>query len=200
MKTWWIQTPTWQRYMLIGLAMAVFVTLLYVWVWNPLQVSIANAHHEIAEVTKKTQVSLKDIAALRDTEQDVAILREKWDPLVQQVPTDTDPTLVRREVVNVAKRAGVVVRLWKPQHSSVNMNPEGSVGLPDIIVKVEGSFQNTTEFLHELLELSWIHTINPLVIERQHSTGLTTIVATDLTIRASVNTGLELIAQQTQST
>jgi Tfp pilus assembly protein PilO len=147
--------------MIFGLAMALFVLGMHIWVWSPLDSSIVRLSQDIAHLAQKNQESIKSIALLRDVEQEVAILREKISPRIQQLPVRVAPQAFRRDVVNIGKRAGVAVRLWNPQKSL--MNVDQSDVPTDIVVRVEGSFYGTVQFLNELLQLSWIQTVNPLV-------------------------------------
>ena len=180
MIRWWHQTPIWQRFMIFGLAMALFVLGTHIWVWSPLDSSIVRLSQDIAHLAQKNQESIKSIALLRDVEQEVAILREKLSPRIQQLPVRVAPQAFRRDVVNIGKRAGVAVRLWNPQKSL--MNVDQSDVPPDIVVRVEGSFYGTVQFLNELLQLSWIQTVNPLVLVRKQGTSNSPKVTTDFTI------------------
>jgi hypothetical protein len=49
-------------------------------------------------------------------------------------------------------------------------------------VRVEGSFYGTVQFLNELLQLSWVQTVNPLVLVRKQETKNSSTVTTDFTI------------------
>jgi hypothetical protein len=54
-------------------------------------------------------------------------------------------------------------------------------------VRVEGSFFGTVQFLDDLLQLSWIQTVNPLVIVRKQDAGNASLVTTDFTIKGVVS-------------
>ena len=119
-------------------------------------------------MTQKNQDSIKSIALLSDVEQEVVILREKLSPLIQHVPLRVAPQTFRRDVVDIGKRLGVAVRLWKPKKSFMEVDPSDAP--LDIVVRVEGSFYGTVQFLNELLQLSWVQTVNPLVLSRKQET------------------------------
>jgi len=108
----------------------------------------------------KHQESIKKIASLNHLAQEVALLREKLPPRIQQLSVRVEPRAFRRDIVNIGKRTGVVVRLWKPKKSLMAIE-HSEVSL-DIVVKVEGSFHGTVRFLDELLQVSWIQAVNPL--------------------------------------
>jgi len=180
MIRWWHQTPIWQPFVIFGLAMALFVSGMQTWVWSSLDSSIARLDQDIAELTQKNQESIKSIALLSDVEQEVAILREKLFPRIQHLPVRVVPQAFRRDVVDIGKRTGVAIRLWKPKNSLMKVD-QSDVPL-DIVVRVEGSFYGTVQFLNELLQLSWIQTVNPLVLVRKQETGNSSVVTTDFTI------------------
>ena len=180
MIRWWHQTPIWQRFMIFGLAMFLFVLGMHTWVWSSLDSAIVRLDQDIAVLTQKNQESIKSIALLNDVEQEVAILREKLSSRIQHVPVGVVPQAFRRDVVDIGKRNGVAVRLWKPKNSFLKVDQSG-VSL-DIVVRVEGSFYGTVQFLNELLQLSWIQTVNPLVLARKQETNNSITVTTDFTI------------------
>jgi Tfp pilus assembly protein PilO len=180
MIRWWHQTPIWQRFMIFGLAMVLFVLGMHTWVWSSLDSSIVRLDQDIAHLTQKNQESINRIALLSDVEQEVAILREKLSPRIQHLPVRVAPQAFRRDVVDIGKRTGVVVRLWKPKKSLMKVD-QSDVSL-DIVVRVEGSFYGTVQFLNELLQLSWIQTVNPLVLVRKKETSNSSTITTDFTI------------------
>ena len=180
MIRWWHQTPIWQRFMIFGLAMVLFVLGMHTWVWSSLDSTIVRLDQDIAHLTQKNQESINRIALLSDVEQEVAILREKLSSRIQHVPVGVVPQAFRRDVVDIGKRNGVAVRLWKPKNSFLKVDQSG-VSL-DIVVRVEGSFYGTVQFLYELLQLSWIQTVNPLVLVRKKETSNSSTITTDFTI------------------
>ncbi len=180
MNRWWHQTPIWQRFMIFGLAMVLFVLGMHTWVWSSLDSSMVRLDQEIAHLTQKNQDAIKSIALLRNVEQEVAILREKLSPRIQHLPVRVEPQAFRKDVVDIGKRNGVAVRLWKPKKSLMEVE-QSDVPL-DIVVRVEGSFYGTVQFLNELLQLSWIQTVNPLVLVRKQGTSNSPTVTTNFTI------------------
>jgi Tfp pilus assembly protein PilO len=180
MILWWHQTPIWQRFMIFGLAMVLFVLGMHAWVWSSLDSSIVRLDQDLAGLTQKNQESIQSIALLNNVEQEVAFLREKLSPRIQHVPVRVAPQAFRRDVVDIGKRTGVAVRLWKPKKSLMEVDP--SEAPLDIVVRVEGSFYGTVQFLNELLQLSWIQTVNPLVLARKQETNNSITVTTDFTI------------------
>lgn len=180
MIRWWHQTPIWQRFMIFGLAMVLFVLGMHTWVWSSLDSTIVRLDQDIAHLTQKNQESINRIALLSDVEQEVAILREKLSTRIQHLSVRVAPQAFRRDVVDIGKRTGVVVRLWKPKKSLMKVD-QSDVPL-DIVVRVEGSFYGTVQFLYELLQLSWIQTVNPLVLVRKKETSNSSTITTDFTI------------------
>jgi Tfp pilus assembly protein PilO len=182
---WWNEIPTWQRFVFFGLAVALFVLGMHSWVWSSLDSSIAMLTHDIAGLTQKNQESIQNIALLKGVEQEVVLLREKLSPTLQQLPVGGEPLAFRREIVDIGKRRGVSIRLWNPPKKM--RDSEQSDASLDIIVRVEGSFFGTVQFLDDLLQLSWIQTVNPLVIVRKQDAGNASLVTTDFTIKGVVS-------------
>lgn len=178
---WWNEALTWQRLVIVGSAMALFVLGMQSWVWSSLDDSIAMLTHDIAGLTQKNQASIKRIMSFKEVEREVALLREKLPSEIQQLPVGAEPSAVRREIVDIGKRTGVSVRLWKPQ-PQMAPSEQSEVSL-DIIVRVEGSFYGTVQFLDELLQLSWVQTVNPLVLIRKHDANSGSLVTTNFTIK-----------------
>jgi len=181
---WWNESPIWQRFVIFGLSVGLFVLGMQTWVWSFQENSIAILTQDIADLTTKNQEAIKSIASLKDVEREVAILREKLSHTFQQLPVGPEPETFRRDVVNIGKQTGVSVRLWNPQKNL--LDAEQSDTSLSIIVRVEGSFYGTVQFLEELLELSWIQTVNPLVLIRKPDAGNTSLVTTDFTIKGLV--------------
>lgn len=181
MIQWWNEAPTWQRFVIFGLVMALFVLGMHSGVWSSLDKSIARLTHDIDGLTQKNQDSIQDIASLKDVEREVALLHEKLSLTFQQLPAGAEPRGFRREIVDIGKRTGVSIRIWNP--SKELRNSEQSDGSLDIIVRVEGSFFGTVQFLDDILQLSWIQTVNPLVLVRKQDSGNTSLVTTDFTIK-----------------
>lgn len=178
---WWNEAPTWQRFVIVGSAVALFVLGMQSWVWSSLDHSIALLTHDIAGLTQKNQESIKSITSLKEVEQEVDLLREKLPPDFQQLSVGAEPPAVRREIVDIGKRTGVSVRLWKPRQKLVN-SEQAEVPL-EIIVRVEGNFYGTVQFLGELLQLPWVQTVNPLILIRKHDASSASLVTTDFTIK-----------------
>jgi Tfp pilus assembly protein PilO len=180
MIRWWNQALIWQRFMIFGIVTILFVLGMHTWVWSSLNSSIVRLDQDIASLIQNNQDAIKSIALLRGVEQEVAILREKLTPRIQHLPVRVEPEVFRKAVVNIGQRTGVAVRLWKPKKFS--LKSDQSDAPLDIVVRVEGSFYGTVEFLNELLQLSWIQTVNPLVLVRKKGTSNSPTVTTDFTI------------------
>jgi Tfp pilus assembly protein PilO len=193
MKTWWRQTPTGQRLVLLGLTVVLYVLGMQTWVWSSLDQSIEGIKADIAGLTRSNQESIKKISSLNHVEEEVILLREKLAPHLQQLAVRVEPQAYRRDIVNIGKRTGVVVRLLKPKNSL--MASEHSKTAPDIVVKVEGSFHRTVQFLDELLELSWIQTVNPLVLARKPEPNPSSTVTTDFTIHVLATRDIQQVKE-----
>jgi Tfp pilus assembly protein PilO len=197
MIRWWHQTPIWQRFMIFGLAMVLFVLGMHAWVWSSLDSSIIRLDQDVANLTQKNQDAIKSIALLRDVEQEVAILREKISPRIQHLPGRVEPQAFRKAVVDIGKRTGVAVRLWKPK-TSLTKGDQSDAPI-DIVVKIEGSFYSTMQFLNELLQLSWIQTVNPLVLVRKQGTSNSPTVTTDFTIEVFAARDIQQVKEKLET-
>ena len=181
MIRWWNQTPIWQRFVIFGLAVGLFGLGMQSGVWSSQASSIVILTREIDDLNTQNREAIKTIASLKDVEREVTRLREKLSLTLQQLPVGAEPQTFRRDVVNIGKHAGVFVRLWNPEKNL--MNGKQSDTSLNIIVRVEGNFHGTVQFLEELLQLSWIQAVNPLVLIRKPDTGNRSLIMTDLTIK-----------------
>ena len=177
--------------------MVLWVLGMYTWAWSPLDQGIERLTVDIAGLNKKNQRSLKRIASLKHVEQEVTLLREKFSPSIQQLPINVVPRSFRRNIVHIGKRTGVVIRLWKPKKSLMAI--EHSESSLDIVVKVEGSFHGTVQFLAELLQVSWIQTVNPLVLTRKLEAADASIVTTDFTIHVLAARGIQQVKENLET-
>lgn len=185
MMHWWHDTPVWQRIVICGFSMTLCVLGMYTLVWGSLDGPIAMVNHDLAELNQENQEAAQSIALLKEVEQEVFLLREKISQTIPQLPIKIEPQAFRRVVANIGKRTGVTVRLWKSQKPLIDS--EQSDGSLYIVVRVEGSFYGTVQFLNELLPLSWIQTVNPLVLSRKQGAQNEAMVTTDFTITSIVS-------------
>lgn len=165
--------------------MTLCVLGMYTLVWGSLDGPIAMVNHDLAELNQENQEAAQSIALLKEVEQEVFLLREKISQTIPQLPIKIEPQDFRRAVANIGKRTGVTVRLWKSQKPL--MDSEQSDGSLYIVVRVEGGFYGTVRFLNELLPLSWIQTVNPLVLSRKQGAQNEAMVTTDFTITSIVS-------------
>ena len=181
MIDWWRTSPNWQRWMVLGLVMGVFGLGMYTWIWAPREHAIDLLTRDIADLDQKNQQAIKAIAELKDVEREVGMLREKLDSTFQHISVGPESLTFRRDVVTIGKQTGVSIRLWNPQ-KTVLKSKASDTGLT-IIVRVEGSFHGTVQFLEEVLRLPWIQTVNPLMLISKPNTGNVSLVTTDFTIK-----------------
>ena len=185
----WEQTTAWQRFVIFGVTMILFVVGIQTWVWDSLDQSISRLDQDIAELTQKNQESTKSIIVLQDAEQDVIALREKLALGFLPLPMSIGPNAFRKDVVNIAKRTRVVVHLWNPQQTFANAEELDSS--LDIVVSVEGRFYDTVQFIDDVLKLSWVQTVNPMNLSRKQDGSDASLVKTDFTIKGVVSKEVE---------
>ncbi len=181
----WEQTTTWQRFVIFGVMMILFIGGMQAWVWDSLDYSISKLDQDITELTQKSQESRKSIVVLQNVEQDVVALRDKLTLGFTPLPMNIGPNAYRKDVVNIAKRTRVVVHLWNPQQTFANAQ-ELDPSL-DIVVSVEGRFYDTVQFINDLLKLSWVQTVNPMKLARKQDGSDASLVKTDFTIKGVVS-------------
>lgn len=179
------ETPIWQRVVLFGLVMVLFLWGMQTWVWDSLDRSAAALTQEIDGLARKNHESIRSLASLTEVEQDVIALREKFLLGYQESPARVEPQSFRRAVVNIGKRSGVSVRFWNPQKSLETI--QDSDASLDIVVKVEGSFYDTVQFMNNVLQLSWVQTVNPLRIVRKQNISNASLVMTNFTLKCIVS-------------
>lgn len=178
---WWHESPVWHRWVIFGLAVGLFGLGMNTWIWGPQERSIDILTRDIADIHTKNQEAIKAIVALKDVEREVGMLREKLSSTFQHISVGPESLTFRREVVTIGNQTGVSIRLWNPQKTL--LNAESSDASLTIIVRVEGSFHGTVQFLEELLRLPWIQTVNPLVLISKPNSGNVSLVTTDFTIK-----------------
>ena len=182
MNQWWNDIPVWQRFVIFGLAVTLFVLGMESWVWSSLDHSMAKVAQDIEVLSRKSQESIQDIASLKDVEREVTFLRQQLLPALPQLPREVKPLAFRREIVDLGMQSGVSIHLWSPP-STRRVQDQPGVPL-DIMVRVEGNFYGTVQFLEDLLQLPWIRSVNPLVLTRKQESGPITLVTTNFTIKA----------------
>ena len=177
----WNESPVWQRCLIIGLVVVLFAWGVNREGWNSLDQSMAMIRQDIADLNRKNQESIQSILILKGVEQELSLLRMKLVATPPHLTAGGEPQTFRRETMAIGKQTGVSVRLWKPQKRMIENEP--SATSLEIIVRVEGSFYSTVQFLEELLELSWIQTVDPLVLIRKQDANNSSLVTTDFTIK-----------------
>mgnify|MGYP000554285688 CR=1 FL=1 len=185
----WEQTTDWQRFVIFGFTIILFVGGMQTWVWESLDYSMNTLDQDIEELMQKNQESTKSIVVLQSVEDDVVALRDKLALDFTPLPMSIGPNAFRKDVANIAKRTGVVVHLWNPQQTFANVQELDSA--LDIVVSVEGRFYDTVQFIDDVLKLSWVQTVNPVKLARKQDGSDTPLVKTDFTIKGVVSTEIQ---------
>ncbi len=182
MKTWWQQTSTLERLVLVGVVGIFMMLGMYTWVWTPLNQSIERISHDLTALNQKNLKTMEKISLLRGVKQEVATLREKLLPHLHPQSVNAEPQSYRRDVVAIGMRNGLSVLLWKPKQ----IRTDGAIGRSPLSfeVRVEGKFFDTVQFLDELSNVSWVRAVNPLTLARKHQAGDSGLVTTDFVITA----------------
>ena len=191
MNGWWHQMSSGQRLALFGLVVVLYLLGMHTWFWGPLDQSIEVLHGEVERLKQENQHSIQTLASFKKLEGEVIELREELLPWVQQFPANLGSQVFRRDVVTIGRRSGVTVRLWKP--NTLLVDAERSKTPLGILIRVEGEFHDTVQFLDDLLEFSWVQSLEYMVLSRKQGWPRGTTVTTDLTIYGLTPKGLQHI-------
>lgn len=189
MTEWWKVLTMGSRLSLSLMGMLVFLLVMHIMVWRGMEVSIDEVHQEVGRLDEESQGLLQKITTLKSIERDIIELRKILASRVQQFSENKEITTFRRDVVEIAKRRKVIVRVWKPE-----VPIQGLLHLETAIpitVRVEGNFQNTVEFLDEMRQLSWVQTIASFIMSRKQGSEDSPIIITNFSIHGLTPSGIE---------
>lgn len=185
----WTALSTWQRLGLSGMVLLVCLLGLYIMVWHELDQSIEMLQQEVVRLDQEAQGLIPKLGSLQAIEKDITGLREHLSSQVQQFPKHIELTRFRRDVMEIAKRRSVTVRVWKP--AAPLMSLQHSETLISITVRIEGDFQGTVHFLDELGQLSWIQSIGSIVMVRRQGIEDSSTIITNIAIHGLTPLSIE---------
>jgi len=134
----------------------------------------------MARLDQESQGLITKIGSLKALERDITELRENLSFRAQQFPENIESKTFRRDVVEIAKRRRVTVRVWKPEVPLMGLlHSETSI---PITVRIEGDFQGTVQFLDELRKLPWVQGIASLVMARRQGSEDSSLIVTNIVI------------------
>ncbi len=157
--------------------------------WRSMDQSIEMLQQDVARLDLESQGLIQKIGSLKGIESDVRTLRENLSSHVSQFPEHIESNSFRRNVVEIAKRRNVTVRLWKPEVPLRDLQ-HSQTSIP-ITVKVEGDFKGTLQFLDDLRQLSWVQSIPSLVVSREQGSEDSSFIITNIAIQGLTPLGIE---------
>ena len=186
---WWKALLIWHRIGILGVAAFVCLVMMHLNIWRPMNQSIEVLQLETSRLDQESRGLIQKIGSLKGLERDVAQLRKNLSSRVQQFPKNIELKSLRRDVMEIAKRGGVTVRVWKPEVPLMGLQ-HSETSIP-ITVRIEGDFQGTVKFFDELRQLSWVQSIASLVMARRQGSGDLSIIITNIAIDGLTPLGIE---------
>ena len=193
MMSQWKLLATWNRLgLLVGL-MLVCLLGIYLVMWRAMNHSLEQLQQEVASLDKESQVLIRKTASLKALEMEINALREKLAARVQQFPEQIESKDFRRDVMEIAKRRQVTVRVWKPEGPLPGLQ-HSKASIP-IALRVEGGFQGTVQFLDDLRQLAWVESIPSIVIAGGPKKGDSSLLITNLVLHGLTPLGIDHVQQ-----
>jgi Tfp pilus assembly protein PilO len=189
MIVWCKALSIWHRLSLLGIAMLVCLLGVHIAIWQPMGQSIEVLQQEVTRLDQESQGLTQKIGSLKSVERDITELRENLSSRVQQFPEYVESKTFRRDVMDIAKRRSVTVRVWKPEAPLMGLQ-HSETSIP-ITVRVEGAFQGTVQFLDELRQLSWVQSMDSIVMTRKQGSEDSSLVITNIAIHGLTPLGIE---------
>jgi len=187
------ETPRWQLVVLWALIAVGGLLAIQTFVWESLEESRDVLQQEVTKLDAETLLSMQRIGKLKKTQETILEIQDDFSLHVSQIPTHLDPKTFRMEVATIAKNQGVMIRIWKPQSSILQME-RGEEFIP-ITLKVEGNFAQTLEFLGELTGLYWIHAIDAIEMGRKQGSMTTSTITTEITMLGMTPQGIQHVKE-----
>lgn len=161
--------------------------------WRGMNHSLEELQQEVALLGQEGEELIQKTALLKAIEMDIKALRENLAARVQRFPEHIESKVFRRDVMEIAKRRGVTVQMWKPEDSLTGIQ-DSEASIP-IAVKIEGNFQGTVQFLDDLRQLAWVERIPSIVMSRRPGNEDSSLVITNLVIHGLTTLGIQHVQQ-----
>lgn len=185
----WTKSATSYRLGLTVIVILVCVLGLHMVIWRPIDHSIEVLQQEVDRLDQESQGLIQQIGSLKVLERDISALREILSSQVQQFPKDIRSETFRMDVVDIAKKRNVMVRMWKPEVPLRGLqNTETSI---PITIKVEGNFSSSVQFLDELRDLLWVQSIASIVMAKKQGSEESSLVVTSIAIHGLTPLSIE---------
>jgi Tfp pilus assembly protein PilO len=179
----------WHRLSLGGIMILVCLLSLHLVIWREMDQSIEMLQQEVARLDQEGQGLIPKLGSLKAIEKDITELRENLSSQVQQFPERIEAKNFRKDVVEIAKRRSVIVRVWKPEVPLMGLQ-HSETSIP-ITVRIQGDFQGTVQFLDELSQLPWIQRIGSIVMARRQGIEDSSLIITNIAVYGLTSSGIE---------
>jgi Tfp pilus assembly protein PilO len=189
MIVWGTALSIWQRLSLGGIMILVCLLSLHLVIWREMDQLIEMLQQEVARLDQEGQGLIPKLGSLKAIEKDITDLRENLSSQVQQFPEHIEAKNFRREVVEIAKRRSVIIRVWKPEVPLMGLQ-HSETSIP-ITVRIEGNFKGTVQFLDELSQLPWIQSIGSIVMARRQGIEDSSLIITNIAVYGLTSSGIE---------
>ena len=193
MMAQWKSLSLWCRFgFLFGVMLACFLGVHFV-LWDTMDDSIKQLKEEVSRLDQESRGLTKKTESLNIIEKEVNSLRENLATRVQQFPENIESKIFRRDVLDIAKRRNVTVRVWKPERPLAELR-HSEFSIP-IILRVEGNFQGTIQFLDDLRQLPWVERIPSITLAGKPDNEFSPLVSTNLVMHGLTPLGIEHVQQ-----
>lgn len=193
MRAQWKSLSIWHRFGLLLGVLLVCLLGIHLMMWQAMNRSLEELQQEVARLDQEGQGFIQKTASLKAIERDINALRESLAARVQKLPEQSESKIFRRDVMEIAKRRSVTVRVWKPKGPLTGLqHSEDSI---PITVRVEGNFQGTVQFLDDLRQLAWVESIPSIVMAGRPENEDSSLVITNLVMHGLTPLGIEHVQQ-----
>lgn len=189
----WKTLSIWHRFGLLVGVMLVCLLGIHLVMWQAMSLSLEELQREVARLDQEGHGLLQKADSLKAIERDINALRENLAARVHQLPEHVESKVFRRDVMGIAKRRSVTVRVWKPEGPLTGLqHAEASI---QIAVRVEGNFQGTVQFLNDLRQLAWVESIPSIVMAGRSENEDSSLLITNLVMHGLSPLGIEHVQQ-----
>lgn len=193
MMAQWKSLSLWCRFgFLVGVMLVCLLGIHFV-MWDTMNDSINQLQEEVSRLDQESRGLTQKTESLKTIEKDVNSLRDNLATRVQQFPENIESKIFRRDVIEIAKRRNVTVRVWKPEPSLTKLQ-HSEFSIP-IVLRVEGNFQGTVQFLDDLRQLAWVERIPSIALAGKPDNEHSPLVSTNLVMHGLTPLGIEHVQQ-----
>lgn len=187
----WTKSATSYPFGITVIVLLVCVLGLHMVIWRPIDHSIEVLQQEVDRLDQESQRLIQQIGSLKVLERDISALREILSSRVQQFPKHLGSETFRMDVVDIAKKRNVMVRMWRPEVPLRGLqNTETSI---PITIKVEGNFSSSVQFLDELRDLLWVQNIASIVMAKKQGSEESSLIVTSIAIHGLTPLSIEYV-------